>query len=94
MFFNKLNETVISGNLIIDISDYNGIFLITPTPIFLQIKYSIVTDKKVIANELNNFFNSIAAKLDTKITQILDFTAHLRIQRETPFLLIRQQKRT
>ena len=43
-------------------------------PICLQIKDSIVTDSKVIANEFNNFFNSIATKIDSKI-----------IQTETPF---------
>ena len=37
--------------------------------ICLQIKDSIVTDKKVIANEFNNFFNSIATKIDSKIMQ-------------------------
>ena len=36
-------------------------------PICLQIKDSIVTDNKVIGNEFNNFFNSIATKIDSKI---------------------------
>ena len=35
----------------------------------LQIKDSIVTDSKVIANEFNNFFNSIASNIDSKIIQ-------------------------
>ena len=38
-------------------------------PICLQIKDSIVTDSKVIANEFNNFLNSIATKNDSKIIQ-------------------------
>ena len=38
-------------------------------PICLQIKDSIVTDSKVIANEFNNFFNSIASSIDSKIIQ-------------------------
>ena len=38
-------------------------------PVCLQIKDSIVTDNKVIANEFNNFFNSIATKIDFKIIQ-------------------------
>ena len=36
-------------------------------PIRLHIKDSIVTDNKVIANEFNNLFNSIATKIDSKI---------------------------
>ena len=38
-------------------------------PICLQIIDSIVTDNKVIANEFNNFFNSIATKIDSKSVQ-------------------------
>ena len=38
-------------------------------PISLQKKDSIVTDNKVIANEFNNVFNSIATKIDSKIIQ-------------------------
>ena len=38
-------------------------------PICLQIKESILTDKKVIKNKFNNFFNSIATKIDSKIIQ-------------------------
>ena len=38
-------------------------------PICLQIKDSIVTDNKAIVNEFNNFFNSIATKIDSKIIQ-------------------------
>ena len=38
-------------------------------PTCLQIKDSIVTDNKVLANEFNNFFNSIASNIDSKIIQ-------------------------
>ena len=38
-------------------------------PICLQIKDSVVTDSKVIANEFNSFFNSIASNIDFKIVQ-------------------------
>ena len=38
-------------------------------PICLQIKDSIVTDSKVIANEFNNFFNYIVSNIDSKIIQ-------------------------
>ena len=38
-------------------------------PICLKIKDSIVTDNNFIANEFNNFFNSIATKIYTKIIQ-------------------------
>ena len=38
-------------------------------PICLKIKNSVVTDSKVIANEFNNFFNSIASNIDSKIIQ-------------------------
>ena len=40
-------------------------------PICLQIKGSIVTDNKIIANKFNNFFNSIATKIDSKTGFIL-----------------------
>ena len=63
-------------------------------PICLQIKDSIVTDSKVIANEFNNFFNSIATKIDSKIIQTeTPFKTHLKIQMKNPFLCIQQQKK-
>ena len=34
---------------------------------FLKINDSIVTDKNVVVNEFNDFFNSIASKINTKI---------------------------
>ena len=38
-------------------------------PIYLQIKDSVVTDSKIIANEFNSFFKLIASTIDYKIIQ-------------------------
>ena len=39
------------------------------SPNCLKIKDALVTDKDKIANEFNNFFNSIASKIDSKIVK-------------------------
>ena len=58
-------------------------------PICLQIKDSIVTDSKVITNKFNNFFNSIASNIDSKIIQTkTKFEDTLKNQMKTPFLYI------
>ena len=66
-------------------------------PIYLQIKESIVTDSKVIANEFNNFFNFIASNIDSKIiqtkTNFQDTLKNQKIQMKTPFLYIQRQKK-
>ena len=57
-------------------------------PICLQIKDSIITDNKVIANEFNNFFNSIATKIDSKIIQTkTTFQDTLKNPNEKPFFI-------
>ena len=57
-------------------------------PICLQIKDSIVTDSKVIANEFNNFFNSIASNIDSKIIQTkTNFQDTLKNPNENSFLI-------
>ena len=63
-------------------------------PICLQIKDSIVTDNKVIANEFNNFFNSIATKIDSKIIQTkTNFQDTIKNPKKIPFSYIQQQKK-
>ena len=57
-------------------------------PICLQIKDSIVTDSKVIANEFNNFFNSIASNIDSKIIQTkTNFQDTLKNPNENSFFI-------
>ena len=57
-------------------------------PICLQVKDSIVTDSKVIASKFNNFFNSIATKIDSKIIQTkTDFQDTLKNPNENSFLI-------
>ena len=54
----------------------------------LQIKDSIVTDSKVIANEFNNFFNSIASNIDSKIIQTkTNFQDTLKNPNENSFFI-------
>ena len=57
-------------------------------PICLQIKDSIVTDSKVIANKFNNFFNSIASNIDSKVIQTkTDFQDTLKYPNENSFFI-------
>ena len=57
-------------------------------PICLQIKDSIVTDSKVVANEFNNFFNSIASNIDSKIIQTkTNFQDTLKNPNENSFFI-------
>ena len=50
-------------------------------PICLQIKDSIITDKKVIANKFNNFSTRSQQKLIPKLSrQKQTFKTHLKIQ--------------
>ena len=57
-------------------------------PICLQIKDSIVTDSKVIANEFNNFFNSVASNIDSKIIQTkTNFQDTLKNPNENSFFI-------
>ena len=62
-------------------------------PICLQIKDSIVTDSKVITNKFNNFFNSIASNINSKIIQTkTKFQDTLKNQMKTPFYIYIQQQ--
>ena len=57
-------------------------------PVRLQIKDSIVTDSKVIANKFNNFFNSIASNTDFKIIQTkTNFQDTLKNPNENSFFI-------
>ena len=57
-------------------------------PIYLQIKDSIVTDNRAIANKFNNFFNSIETKIDSKIIQTnINFQNTLKNPNENSFFM-------
>ena len=57
-------------------------------PICLQIKDSIVTDSKVVANKFNNLFNSMASNIDSKIIQTkTNFQDTLKNPNENSFFI-------
>ena len=57
-------------------------------PIYLQIKDSIVTDNRAMANKFNNFFNSIETKIDSKIIQTnINFQNTLKNPNENSFFM-------
>ena len=58
-------------------------------PICLQINDSIVTENKVITNEFNNFFRSIATKIDSKIIR-----TKTNFPNSIPAQILKQFKRT
>ena len=57
-------------------------------PIYLQIKDSIVTDNRAMANKFNNFFNSIETKIDSKIIQTkINFQNTLKNPNENSYFI-------
>ena len=58
-------------------------------PIYLQINDSILTDNRVIANEFNSFFSSIATKIDSKIIR-----TKINFPKNIPAQILKQFKKT